>query len=79
MRATGIVTATGAAVKVGAAVLPLPVAKTPVGAWVADIVAAIDAGELLPCQNCGRYSCECWEWVELMTAPPPDSTEEIPF
>ena len=68
---TGIVTRNGAAVRVGAALLSLPSAKTPAGEWVAGVIAAIDSGAIKPCPNCGRYSCECWEWAELMTAPQP--------
>lgn len=65
--ATGIVTPSGAAVRVGAAVLPLPVARTPVGAWVAGVIAAIDAGELQPCPHCGTWGgCDCVDWLEWM-------------
>lgn len=65
--AKGIITADGAAVRVGAAVLPLPATKTPAGAWVAATVAAYDAGELLPCRHCGRYGgCDCEDWLEFM-------------
>ena len=71
MRMTGIVTSAGAAVRVGAAVVALPKAQTAVGQFIADMVARIDSGELKPCPNCGHFDCECWDWVELMTAPPP--------
>ena len=85
----GIVTPSGVFVEVGAARLPLPVARTPVGQWVAQIIADIDAGELQPCRYCGRYfGCDCDDLVELMTAPPTAdphddltwaANEEIPF
>ena len=77
MRATGIVTTSGAALRVGVAVLPLPRAHTAAGQWIAAQVAAIDSGELQPCPQCGAYSCECWEWVELMTAPAPADPFEM--
>ena len=69
---TGIVTPSGAAVRVGAAVLPLPAARTPAGVWVAGIVAAYDAGELLPCRHCGQYGgCDCIDWIEMMNGAAP--------
>ena len=79
---TGIITARGPAIMHRGAVVPLPAERTPLGAWVAAAVAAIDAGELLPCPNCGRYACECWEWAEMMAAPRPldeMTDEELPF
>ena len=81
---TGIVTKRGAAVRVGAAVLSLPKAHTAAGAWIADAVARIDAGEIQPCPHCGHFGCECWEWVELMTAPAPAdpytlTDEDLPY
>lgn len=84
----GTITGGGPAVKVGAALLPLPATKTPLGAWIARAIARaiadIDSGAIQPCLNCGRYVCECWEWVELMTAPPPAdpfdlTSDDIPF
>ena len=68
---TGIVTTSGAAVKAGGALHRLPKAHTEVGQFIASLVAKIDSGELTPCPNCSHFDCECWEWVELMTAPPP--------
>lgn len=68
---TGIVTTNGAAVRHNGATVPLPKARTEAGKVIAAIVAKIDSGELTPCPNCNHFDCECWEWVELMTAPPP--------
>ena len=63
----GIVTASGAAVRAGAVTLPLPKTRTPLGEAVAALVAAIDAGELLPCRHCGAYGgCDCEEWGAAM-------------
>ena len=81
---TGIVTTSGAALRVGAAVLPLPKAHTAAGQWIADVVARYDAGELKPCPHCGHFGCECWEWVELMAAPAPAdpfvlTDEDLPY
>lgn len=82
--ATGIVTRTGPAIRHASAVVSMPRAQTPVGEWVAATVAAIDAGELQPCSNYGRFDCGCWEWVELMTAPAPAepytfTNEDLPY
>lgn len=56
-----------------AARLPLPVAKTTLGQWIAKMIAAIDAGELLPCRHCGAYGgCDCEDWIEWIAAPNPD-------
>ena len=68
---TGIVTTNGAAVRHNGATVPLPKARTEAGKVIAAIVAKIDSGELTPCPNCNHFDCECREWVELMTAPPP--------
>ena len=64
---TGHVTSAGVFADVGGVAHPIPAAKTPVGAWIAAIVAQIDRGELLPCPHCGRYcGCDCDAWVEAM-------------
>ena len=70
---TGIITATGPAVVHRGVTVPLPATHTALGAAVAAVIAAIDAGEVLPCQHCGRFDCECWEWAELMNAPEPEA------
>ncbi len=83
----GYVTERAVYAAVGGVVHRLPAAHTPVGQWVAGVIAAIDAGEIAPCRHCGRLSCECWDWVEMMTAPAPeadphgelDRSVEIPF
>ncbi len=63
----GHVTQQGVFAEVGAAVLPLPVAKMTLGQWMAATVAAIDAGELLPCPHCGKFAgCDCVDWLEWM-------------
>jgi hypothetical protein len=65
----GHVTQCGVFVEVGAARLPLPVARTPVGQWVAQVIADIDSGALLPCEHCGGYcGCGCDWWLEAMEA-----------
>ena len=56
---TGIVTTRGPAIRHRGVTVPLPATRTALGAAVATLVAAIDAGELLPCPHCGRYACEC--------------------
>ena len=77
---TGIVTATGPAIRHRGVTVQLPATRTPLGAAVAAMVAAIDAGEVQPCQHCGRYACEC----EQPSADPHDDLAvwqdcEIPF
>lgn len=66
----------------------MPKAPTPLGEYVEGLVRAIDMGLIEPCPNCGRYTCECWDRVELMNAQPPAdphgdlswrNEEEIPF
>ena len=70
---TGIVTATGPAIRHRGVTVQLPATRTPLGAAVAALVAAIDAGELLPCPHCGAYGgCDCEEWIAAMQAPPVD-------
>ena len=65
----GLVTSTGVFVQAGGALLPLPAARTPLGQWMAATVAAIDAGELLPCPHCGKFAgCDCLDWIEWMAA-----------
>ena len=81
---TGIITDRGPAIRHRGVTVQLPATRTPLGAAVAAAVAAIDAGELQPCPVCGRYACECWERVELMTAPPPAdlnvmTAEDLPY
>ena len=81
---TGIVTRTGPAIRYAGALHPLPKARTPLGRAVALLIARIDAGAVQPCPNCGRFDCGCWEWVELMTAPPPAdlnnlTDEDLPY
>ena len=56
---TGIVTAAGPAIRHRGVTVQLPAERTPLGAAVAAVVAAIDAGEITPCPHCGRYACEC--------------------
>ena len=56
---TGIITDRGPAIVHRGVTVPLPATRTALGAAVATLVAAIDAGELLPCPYCGRYACEC--------------------
>ena len=56
---TGIVTATGPAIRHRGVTVPLPATRTALGAAVAALIAAIDAGELQPCPHCGRFDCEC--------------------
>ena len=69
---TGIVTQHGPALRHAGVTVQLPAARTPLGAAVAALVAAIDAGELLPCPHCGAYGgCDCEEWIAAMLAPPP--------
>ena len=57
-------------VTAGGKLHPIPAAKTPVGAWIAAIVASIDADTAAgvePCQYCGRYcGCGCDEWIAAM-------------
>ena len=66
---TGIITARGPAIIHRGVTVPLPAARTPLGVAVAALVAAIDAGELLPCRHCGAYGgCDCEEWLEWMAA-----------
>ena len=50
---TGIITARGPAIIHRGVTVQLPAERTPLGAAVAAAVAAIDSGELLPCQHCG--------------------------
>lgn len=58
MKLRGIVTSDGAAVKVGAALLPLPHTSQPVREWAAG---------LLPCRHCGAVGgCACEDWIEEM-------------
>ena len=81
---TGIVTATGPAIVHRGVTVPLPATRTPLGDAVAAVIADIDAGEIVACPHCGRFDCECWEWVELMTAPPPAdlnvmTAEDLPY
>jgi len=75
----GIVTPTGLFVQTGGALVPLPVTRTPLGAAVAAVIAAIDAGELLPCPHCGAVGgCDCLDWIEWMAAvgyPPKEETD----
>ena len=70
----GVVTAAGAFVEVGGVMHRLPATKTPVGAWVAGIIAAIDAdvaAGVEPCPYCDGYcGCGCDEWIEAMEAQP---------
>ena len=56
---TGIITARGPAIIHRGVTVPLPATRTPLGAAVATLIAAIDAGELQPCPHCGRFDCEC--------------------
>ena len=55
----GIVTARGPALRHAGVTVQLPVTRTALGAAVAALVAAIDAGEIVACPHCGRYACEC--------------------
>ena len=74
---TGIVTARGPAIRHAGVTVQLPAARTPLGVAVAALVAAIDAGELLPCRHCGAYGgCDCEEWIAAMLAPPPVDPHE---
>jgi hypothetical protein len=76
---TGIVTAHGLALRHAGVTVPLPATRTPLGAAVAAAVAAIDAGELLPCPHCGAVGgCDCLDWIEWMAAvgyPPKEETD----
>ena len=66
---TGIITRTGLAITHRGVTVALPAARTPAGAWIAATVAAIDAGELLPCPHCGKFAgCDCTDWIEWMAA-----------
>jgi len=47
---TGILTTNGPAIQHRGVTVQLPAART---------VAAIDAGEIVQCEGCGRYACEC--------------------
>ena len=75
----GIVTARGPALRHAGVTVQLPVTRTPLGAAVATLVAAIDAGELLPCQHCGAVGgCDCLDWLEWMAAvgyPPKEESD----
>ena len=74
---TGIITAAGPAIVHRGVTVPLPATRTPLGDAVAALVAAIDAGELLPCRHCGAYGgCDCEEWIAAMLAPPPVDPHE---
>ena len=84
--AAGIVTATGPAITHAGVTVPIPAARTPVGAWIAATVAAIDAGEIAPCPHCGKWAgCDCVDWLEwMLPADPHDDLSvwlegEIPF
>ncbi len=83
--AAGIVTATGPAITHAGVTVPIPAARTPVGAWIAATVAAIDAGELQSCPHCGAWAgCDCVDWLEWMSADPHGDLSvwlegEIPF
>ena len=76
---TGIVTAAGPAIIHRGVTVPLPATRTPLGAAVATLVAAIDAGELQPCPHCGAVGgCDCLDWIEWMAAvgyPPKEETD----
>ena len=76
---TGIITDRGPAIMHRGVTVPLPAEHTPLGAAVATLVAAIDAGELLPCQHCGAGGgCDCIDWLEWMAAvgyPPKEETD----
>ena len=76
---TGIVTATGPAIVHRGVTVQLPATRTALGAAVATLVAAIDAGELLPCPYCGAGGgCDCIDWIEWMAAvgyPPKEETD----
>ena len=82
---TGIITARGPAIIHRGVTVPLPATRTPLGAAVAAAVAAIDAGELLPCPYCGAYAgCDCLDWLEWMLMadyPPLDemTDEDLPY
>ena len=82
---SGIVTAAGPAIRHRGVTVPLPATRTPLGAAVAAAVAAIDAGELLPCPYCGAYAgCDCLDWLEWMLMadyPPLDemTDEDLPY
>ena len=82
---TGIVTARGPAIRHAGVTVQLPAARTPLGAAVAAMVAAIDAGEVLPCIHCGAYAgCDCLDWLEWMLMadyPPLDemTDEDLPY
>ena len=66
---TGIVTNTGPAITHRGVTVQIPAARTPAGAWIAATVAAIDAGELLPCPHCGKFAgCDCIDWPEWMAS-----------
>ena len=68
---TARVTACGSAICHAGVTVPLPAEHTPLGEAVAAMVAAIDAGELLPCRHCGAYGgCDCEERIAAMQAPP---------
>ena len=56
---TGIITDRGPAIRHRGVTVPLPATRTALGAAVAALIAAIDAGELQPCPHCGRFDCEC--------------------
>jgi hypothetical protein len=81
----GHVTPAGVFVEVGAARLPLPVARTPVGEWVAQVIADIDSGDLTPCPHCGEWGgCDCVDWLTWMAtaqhAPLDEMTDEdLPY
>ena len=76
---TGIVTTRGPAIRHRGVTVPLPATRTPLGAAVATLVAAIDAGELLPCQHCGAVGgCDCLDWLEWTAAvgyPPKEESD----
>ena len=66
---SGIITPSGPAIRHRGVTVQLPATRTPLGDAVAAAVAAIDSGELLPCQHCGAGGgCDCIDWIEWMAA-----------
>jgi len=76
----GTITGGGPAVKVGAALLPLPATHERLADWVAEL------DDVQPCPHCGvLFGCDCIDWLEWMlstsTPRPLDelTEEDIPY
>jgi len=84
---SGVLVGSHPYIKAGDTLQRLPRAKTPIGAWIAALIADIDSGAVAPCPHCGGWcGCSCDEWVEAMErladcAAPLDviTVEDIPF